>query len=134
LTAIESAWLAAVIDCEGTITLKKTGAVGVVRPSPTICVGNTDIRLINRLADLCGCGKIRFVRQKTLRAKDQWHWSVNRQSEVRAILLAIRDDLLLKRDQADIVLGLPPPNTKAAGLRIAAMEACHALNKKGRSE
>ena len=131
LTEPEAAWLAAVIDCEGTITMSSGRRAGSRACVPMVCVGNTDIRLILKLESLTGCGKVRFVKTKSPRAKDQWSWAVRRQADVRSILLAIRGHLLLKGQQADILLALPRPNSKAATARNEARDAVKLLNKKG---
>ncbi len=131
LTESEAAWLAAVIDCEGTITMMQSARGRSYACWPAIFVGNTDIRLIRRLEDMTGCGTVRCVVPKNPRAKPQWHWSVRKQADVRAILLGIRGHLLLKRQQADIVIALPRPNEKANSVRKTARDLITDLNRKG---
>ena len=127
LSERDAAWLAAVLDCEGWI-----GTCGTKgRFHNRIGVGNTNPKLIVRLLALTGFGSARNVTPKSPRAKPQIHWNVNRKEEIRAILLAVLPHLILKTQQAELVLALPPKNTKANARRVATHLALRALNKKG---
>ena len=127
LSERDAAWLAAVIDCEGWI-----GTCGTKgRFSNRIGVGNTNPLLIARLVEMTGCGRVRNVSPKSPRAKPQIHWNVNRKDEICAILLAIMPHLILKIEQAKLVLALPLKHAKDNPARVATHLALKALNKKG---
>lgn len=128
LTATESAWFAAVIDCEGTIGISRTGQ----RYFTFVSAGNTNPLLIERIAKLAGGGRIRFV-PRPGRAKDLYEWKASKAETVRSILNAIRGDLLLKREQARLILEeWPVLHAKEAGRRAVVHAQVAALNRKGK--
>lgn len=125
-------WLAAVIDCEGWIGATRTqrshGFVYVFG----VGVGNTNIKLIQRLTEITGMGYTSTVTPRMTNAKDKHMWNVVRYEDVRNFLVTVRPHLILKQRQADIVLSLPPKHTRAQEARKAAYDECARLNKKGR--
>ena len=123
----DAAWLAAVIDCEGWIGTCGTRG----RFHNRIGVGNTNARLISRLVEITKCGSVRNVIPKNPRAKPQVHWNVSRKDEIRAIILAIMPHLILKVEQAKLVMSLPPKHTKDNARRVETHLALRTLNKKG---
>lgn len=131
LSPRDAAWLAAVLDCEGTIGISRRSD-GVGRYFTFVSVGNTNPLLIERISALVPGGRTRFIPRQG-RAKDVFEWKVSRAERVRALLLAISDDLILKREQARIVLEEWPPLHAKAGLERAAAHAkVAALNRKGK--
>lgn len=133
ICATDVAWLAAVIDCEGWIGLRRRkskvhngwaywGSVGV---------GNTNKLLIDKLVAITGVGKVAF-RAKRPPAKDQYDWNLWSYDEVRDFLVTIRPRLILKGAQADIILAMAAKSAQDPTGRRLAWEACARLNKKGR--
>lgn len=124
-------WLAGVIDCEGWIGLFQSSRKNGVAHWAGVAVGNTNQLLIDRISSLTGVGSVSFVKRPKP-AKHIHRWAVNKVSDVRAVLLAIRPHLILKAAQADLILSLPPPNTRATKLRAEIKKKMTILNRKGR--
>lgn len=100
------AWMAGIVDGEGTLTIARQLRPG--RPSPAfrvvVNVANTDTRLLVPFKRYYG-GNIypRPERRKSKRWKDSWTWHCPERYQ-RAFLLAVREFLRGKREQADILL------------------------------
>jgi hypothetical protein len=113
LPEVEKAYLAGIIDGEGCIGIgRRRGATKKGRAlyiSPTLQVSNTKQELLTWLADRYG-GGVYFCRDKREKRKPHWVWIVAGQRALRAIRDA-RPYLLLKTEQADIVLSLPRYST-----------------------
>lgn len=124
-------WLAAVIDCEGWIGATRAKRKHGYCYTFGVGVGNTNIKLINRLVEITGMGRTSKVVLES-NAKDKHMWEVFVYEDVRNFLATIRPYLILKQRQADIVLNLPPKNARAVEERKAAWDECHRLNKKGK--
>lgn len=98
------AYLAAIIDGEGTLTIKKVRPSGGSKSSTyraVIEVGNTSQDLIDWLrARFGGNAHSRSFRG---RWRKMWYWSLNHDN-MEAVLEAIRPYLVIKRDQAGVLL------------------------------
>lgn len=132
LTDAEAAWLAAVVDCEGAISLLRSRRSHGHVYCPRISVGNTNYLLMQRLLEMTGFGSV----QRSARpapAKDCFHWNVSKSDDVRRLLLAIRGHLLLKVEQADLILALPRKGAKEPGRRAEIRDRLAELNRKGKS-
>ena len=127
----DAAWLAAVIDCEGWIGMFKSTRDNGVAYWAGVGVGNTNPILTTRLRQLTGLGRVHGVQQKDANAKYKYTWMVNRYEDVRVLLLTVLPHLLLKREQAYLILSLPPKNTKAVELKAQIKARLSVLNKKG---
>jgi hypothetical protein len=97
-----------------------------------LSVGNTNRNLTDRLLELCQCGRVRFVENEGTNNKDQHHWYLRKHSEVRRLLSECLKYLLLKREQAEIIMSLPAVHAKAPEARMEAYLRLKALNRKGR--
>lgn len=128
---MDACWFAAVLDCEGWIGMSWGNRPHGKVYWPRIGVGNTDYRLIQKIIDITGVPYVRHVLPKNTNAKEQWHWKADRRSDVECILLAVRPYLVMKREQADVILSLPPLNAKAKDVRAAVHDLCRVLNQKG---
>jgi hypothetical protein len=124
-------WLAGVIDCEGWIGMIKNNRRNITVHYGAIGVGNTNKLLIDKIVYLTGIGNVNFSDRKPP-AKPLYTWSVTRSDDVHALLLTIRDHLILKQKQADLVLLSPPKNERNPELRKKLAEQLTSLNKKGR--
>jgi hypothetical protein len=85
----ELAWIAGIIEGEGTVTLK-TGSTRSGNNFPTLRVVMTDEDVIRSLHRITGLGNIHYqVREDTEKGnkrKDTWIWAVAARDEVRNIL------------------------------------------------
>jgi hypothetical protein len=98
------AYLAGIIDGEGTISLQRFGSL-ILRPAhiyPRITISNTDMGLINWLCDNFG-GKYRKQAIGLLGRKQCWSWSIQGQGAVN-LLVMVLPWLLIKPTQAWLCL------------------------------
>ena len=135
----EKAWLAAMIDGEGSISLilhrrKGTGRTYVF---PVVTVNNTDVRLINRCVEIVGEHlRIQKRDRSAIRCKLMMTVHLNRVS-MADVLEAVRPYLIAKGEQADLVIGFCrthddlPCKTPPLDQFYEAQKRCMALNKRG---
>jgi len=97
----ELAYLAGIIDGEGCISL---GVRKLIYVTPTIQVTNTDKRLTDWLQSCLG-GNVYVGRETRPTRKQPYLWSVAG-AKAREIIKAVRPYLMLKVEQADIILAL----------------------------
>jgi len=99
-------WVAAVIDCEGTISIGicKHNAASKkgkrLRLTPWIVVGARSEALVTLLRDLTGCGRIRLKDAK----KNFWTWRVDDVRRCKVLLERIGDAFVVKKEQARLLL------------------------------
>ena len=104
------AWLAGIIDGEGTIGCYFYHDRNKQSPRYGIWIVNTDQRIINQVQNLfrsIGAEKV-FVGEKHykkgLGKKRSWYVQVNRKSDVKIILESITKYLISKQEQANLIL------------------------------
>ena len=102
MTDIEKAYLAGIIDGEGTITLTRKHKNQT--PSPQISVSNTNLELLEYVQRVTGCGHIRAKSRSKPHHRQSWHWQTHTVSHNLRILEEIRPFLLVKKQQADLIL------------------------------
>lgn len=96
------AYLAGIIDGEGTVTLVPSrGSIG--SRQPTLFVTNTDWGLIEWLTENFG-GRVQSSQPKNLRYKIKHRWILRGYLSVRDAILALRPYLVIKRKRAEEVL------------------------------
>lgn len=109
---VELAYLAGVIDGEGTITIERTGnrrLNGIQGLSPKVVVANTDTALIDYCANLfkrIGV-KPHIKMQKRgykTRKKDQYWITIGTLTKCRKLLIPIMPFLIAKHAQAELVM------------------------------
>jgi hypothetical protein len=103
----EWAYLAGVIDGEGSIMLRHHPPRAESKHrweywEPTMRVFNSDRRLMDWLTEHFG-GGVSLARNNREQQKDCWIWSA-RTREIAELLTGLRPFLLLKAEQADVVL------------------------------
>lgn len=100
LTDVEAAWLAAVIDCEGSII-----AVHLDRPTPSIrvVVYNTNRELMERVVELTGVGKLTLRQTREPHHKPCWYWQTY-SGNARRVLRQTLPWLIEKREKATAAL------------------------------
>lgn len=102
---IHAAYLAGIVDGEGTITIHRHQFYkrGTYQLRPRLIVSNTNLRLLNHLRDVHG-GTIISNRAATARRSESFLWRIFSIDEIYRIVLAIRPFLLVKDRQADVML------------------------------
>ncbi len=113
LTQVELAYLAGLIDGEGTITLERTGKrrmSGVMGLSPSVIVANTDDSLIQwTVTAFRRLGANPYIKtqtpsQKNKRRKPCYWVVVKSLTKSKKILSAVKQYLIAKKSQADLIL------------------------------
>lgn len=154
---VTCAWLAALIDGEGSIMLnKRTYSVNArVHPKqpiyrPVVVIANTDYRLMEALMERTGINRVyehkvsHTSKSHNPRKRRQWTWRMV-VGDIRVVLPWVRPFLVLKGEQADLLLeacaikaeNTPRPGwTPDDGQRRQRMDAIYAeiraLNTRGR--
>lgn len=123
-------WLAAVIDCEGSIgTLVNPGGGCSVRVS----LGMTTKNFVVAVREATGLGGTIYRRiVKNKRARPQYHWYVGTLAGCKRLCKTILPYLVLKSRQATLVLEFPPRHARATRFRKAAHKRMMHYNKRGR--
>ena len=105
LSLIDRAYLAGIIDGEGCISVRRAKP-NKFEKSPryfaTVTVGNTSRPLIERLFEAFSGGSVTY-RFATKTKKACWLWSV-RSANALNVVRAVRPYLLVKREQADLLV------------------------------
>ncbi len=103
----EKAWLAAVIDCEGSISVAREQQVKAKRGysyRPLVQINNTKRELVARVQEITGVGAInRVSHQDHASWNDIYRWNAN-SNAIRKFLPEIVPYLLLKKRQAERTL------------------------------
>jgi len=114
LTLEQRAYIAGILDAEGTISVKEHRKKddwhrGRCYLEPVLAVYNTDIRLLEWLKKTTACGLIspHWQLKKGLgNRKPCYVWKTNAEYAFKGIVEQVKEFLLLKRTQADLVLAL----------------------------
>ena len=112
-TKEELAYFAGILDGEGCFCLHSHTAKPSFRGHIYACaihVGNTDIRLLQWIADRFG-GRVFAEQRQNAKWKDVWRWYA-RTDDMDVWLPAVLPYLIIKRDQAELLMAyrktLPP--------------------------
>lgn len=138
LTPMETGWLAGIIDGEGSLGIYRVGrnhSAGLQIISTDECLMNEVDRLVAKL----GIQKPsrRYACTRCTRGQ-YWKLSVNRKRQLEVILTAVREGLILKAPQADLVLSFcakryhrwnPPTKSDRAAIMDMA-DQCKQLNQR----
>lgn len=104
IAAVDAAWLAGLIDGEGTVTLSRDRRTAKFR-TPTIDMTSTSPELLEEVVRLTGVG---FITTKRTKAKEHhsqaWHWCVRGGSQVIALLKIVLPFMREKNKRARAVL------------------------------
>jgi len=104
LTIGQAMWTAAVLDCEGSLSLgsywNRLHRCYAFRV--TTQVNMVDRQVVDELSRLCG-GAVTPTRSRNPKRKDGWVWALN-SNGLRWLLPQIREHLLIKQLRADLVL------------------------------
>ena len=102
VTETDCAWTAEIVDGEGCLGIYKNGR-GTFRMRPILQVGNTDMRMIERLHDLWGGVFFESTRRDRPRSKRIWSWHLYGMGLLRALEM-IRPYLVCKAEKAETIL------------------------------
>ena len=102
MTNVEKAYLAGIIDGEGTVTLTRRHKNQT--PSPQISVSNTDLELLEYIQHVTNCGRIQAKKKSQSHHQQSWHWQTHSVSASLHILEEIRPFLRVKKQQADLII------------------------------
>ena len=99
---VERAYLAGLIDGEGTVTLTVPNRGQT--PQPRISIANNSFEILEWVRSKVGCGSIVRKKSHKLSHHDSYAWQVNRAGRTMALLNEIKKFLILKRPQAELIL------------------------------
>lgn len=100
----EAAYIAGIIDGEGTITLYQVGANGRFQYNCVVSVANTDTRLLDFCLAKTGIGFVREASGNATRPAHhsaQYIWYVSKRADIIGLLDAIDPYLLGKREESN---------------------------------
>lgn len=103
----EKAYLAGIIDGEGTITFavsRPHARSRYVHAQPTVAIINTNSLLIEHLVTLLGIGKTYVMPKYGFMKKPAWRIQIHKRREVLDLLVQILPFLIVKRPQAEKVI------------------------------
>jgi len=103
LSDIDSAYLAGIIDGEGSIGLSKLNRKGRTFISPVITITNTSKNLVDKVSSIYPNGTWR-TRQRSYKNKPINEWVLNKTNNVADLLQQIIPHLSAKLDKANLVL------------------------------
>jgi hypothetical protein len=97
LTVTEAAWVAGIVEGEGSILIRPTGERKV---AVNVKVAMCDYDVIERLAEWSGVGNVTGPFMPKGGTKPQWRWTVSARSECVSLLGQIEPFLLARRGAA----------------------------------
>jgi hypothetical protein len=119
LTNVEAAWVAAVVDCEGTLSIHTPwNKERHNRNLQYVCrVHMTDEAVITRLKDLCG-GSSSPVKRRNPKHRDSWRWDTYANG-LRGLLPQLLPYLIVKKRHAEIMIGILNKNSRGPGKQMS---------------
>lgn len=102
MTETEKAYLAGIIDGEGTITLTKQHKNQT--PSPQVSISNNNLGLLEYIKNITNCGIICAKKKYKPHHQQSWHWQTRSVTDSLFILKEVQSFLLVKKTQADLIL------------------------------
>lgn len=124
-------YLAGIIDGEGCIAIGAGQKETCINYNALVLVQNTSKVLIDWLQHNFG-GQVYLSKKETERTKAAWMWRITKKKDIEILLLAVLPYLIVKREQAKILLNfvrLAP--TTAPEVRRLAHGKLRALNSRG---
>ena len=107
----EKAYLAGIIDGEGTVTLAKNRKTET--PSPSVTVANNNLELLEWIKGLVG-GTIISKKKHKAHHSDSYAWAMRSDKAIQ-LLKDIRQYLIVKKPQADLIINKYKSVTHRAG-------------------
>lgn len=136
----EAAYIAGIIDGEGTITVTSTNRKDQKRPYYKMCVTicNTNMEMLHKVSETLGCGNISYRDRENPNWKNVGQLSFS-QSDSVSILQQIYKFLIIKKQQAEYGLKFLSLKTKQTEESVDTFqeqallcELIQGLNKRGR--
>ena len=108
MTERDAAYLAGFFDGEGCIGYYNANPDPEGTPYYHVSVNivNTDPRPINWIRELLGFGRAKAVNFADNKRRTAYQWQISKRSEVKTFLDIVRSHLIVKAEQADILLAL----------------------------
>jgi LAGLIDADG endonuclease len=126
-------YLAGIIDGEGCITIGAGKKETCINYNALLLVQNTSEKLIDYLQSTFG-GQKYLSKKETSTTRTAWMWRITKKAHIEQILLAVLPYLIIKREQAKILLNyVRLERTAPTELRKQAYEALRKLNSRGKS-
>ncbi len=126
-------YLAGIIDGEGCITIGAGVKPTCINYNALVLVQNTSKKLIDWLQSNFG-GQIYLSKKATEKTKEAWMWRITKQKDIETFLLSILPYLIIKREQAKVLLKFVRlERTAPVESRKNAYEEIRALNVRGKS-
>lgn len=97
---IEKAYLAGLVDGEGTVTLSRKHSNET--PSPEVSIANNSLQLLGWVKNVVGTGKITSKRKNKPHHAQSYTWSI-RDNKVISFLDEIKNYLIVKKQQAKLI-------------------------------
>jgi hypothetical protein len=126
-------YLAGIIDGEGCITIGAGKKETCTNYNALVLVQNTSKVLIDWLQSNFG-GQIYLSKKATEKTKEAWMWRITKQKDIEIFLLSILPYLIIKREQAKVLLKFVRlERTAPVESRQKAYDEIRALNVRGKS-
>ena len=104
MSPCEAAWVAGIIDGEGTITARTKPYPGGKRYQiVSLSACNTDLDLIARLVEFTGIGRLHYQERVNHKRKEIWQWRTD-QRQAAMVLEQLLPWLTAKRRVAELLL------------------------------
>jgi len=107
MTEAELGWVAGVFEGEGNVGIHTHQCLrgGILRRQAQVQVSitNTDVRMVLRVAEITGLGRVRPKKPHGNNRRPQWRWHAAA-AQARAFLLMVMPYLVTKREQAEKAL------------------------------
>jgi len=111
LKEAEKAYLAGIIDGEGTVTLARNRKNET--PSPSVTVANNNLELLEWIKGLVG-GTIISKKKHKAHHSDSYAWAMRSDKAIQ-LLKDVRQYLIVKKPQADLIINKYKSVTHRAG-------------------
>jgi len=100
LEEIEKAYIAGLIDGEGTVTLSRKHSNETA--SPEVSIANNDLQLLAWVRNAVAAGKISLKRKNRPHHHQSYTWSI-RDNKAISFLNEIKNYLIVKKQQAELI-------------------------------
>ena len=124
-------YFAGSIDGEGCLTIGAGQKETCINYNAIMCVQNTSKTLIDWLQSKFG-GQVYLSKKETEKTKAAWMWRVTKKKDIEILLLAILPYLVVKREQAKVLLAYVQLAHEAnSELRATYWQRLRILNARG---
>lgn len=131
LSTAQAAYLAGLIDGEGSIMLNPRGAGAI---TSRVAISNTHRGILDWVASTTGVGKVQTMRAEGISNRTSYAWVTNGDGAL-SLLEQVRPFMIVKTAQADLAIEaqrrLRDPSTKTGPWQQEYRERVQALNRRG---